>query len=103
MDQHCDIVTTAQRIAWARFHNAGQSLVAPDYVLCHKEIKVRLVQALKCCLMQFFGPDPKESSSFGRIINVDIFNKTKDVLWKSGKVAVGGQAIEADKYIGKNL
>lgn len=103
VDQHCDIVTTAQRIAWARFHNAGQSLVAPDYVLCHKDVQVRLVQALKCCLMQFYGPDPKESRSFGRMVNVDIFNRTKDILWKSGKVVAGGQAVEAEKYIGKNL
>uniref|UniRef100_A0A665TRQ6 Aldehyde dehydrogenase family 3 member B1-like n=1 Tax=Echeneis naucrates TaxID=173247 RepID=A0A665TRQ6_ECHNA len=55
VDQHCDIATTAQRVAWARFHNAGQSLVAPDYVLCHRDVKVRLVQALKCCL-DIFGP-----------------------------------------------
>ncbi|XP_072289444.1 aldehyde dehydrogenase family 3 member B1 isoform X1 [Eucyclogobius newberryi] len=103
VDQHCDIVTTAQRIAWARFHNAGQSLVAPDYILCNKSVQVRFVQAMKCCLMQFFGPNPKESRSFGRIVNADIFNKTKDILWKSGKVAVGGQAIEAEKYIAPTI
>uniref|UniRef100_A0A673CZ62 Aldehyde dehydrogenase n=1 Tax=Sphaeramia orbicularis TaxID=375764 RepID=A0A673CZ62_9TELE len=103
VDQHCDISTTTQRIAWARFHNAGQSLVAPDYILCHTELKARFVQALKCCLMQFYGSDPRESRSFGRMVNLEIFNKTKDILWRSGKVAVGGQVIEGEKYIAPTI
>ncbi|XP_071755877.2 aldehyde dehydrogenase family 3 member B1 isoform X1 [Centroberyx gerrardi] len=103
VDQQCDITTTAQRIAWARFHNAGQSLVAPDYILCHVDVKAQLVQALKCCLMQFYGFDPRESQSFGRMVNVEIFNHTKDMLWRSGKVAVGGQVIEAEKYIAPTI
>lgn len=100
VDQHCDISTTVQRIAWARFHNAGQSLVAPDYILCHTDVKARLVQALKCCLMEFYGSNPQESRSFGRIVNLEIFNRTRGILWRSGKVAVGGHVIEAEKYIG---
>ncbi|XP_017269163.1 aldehyde dehydrogenase family 3 member B1 isoform X1 [Kryptolebias marmoratus] len=99
VDQHCDIATTVQRITWARFHNAGQSLTAPSYILCHTDVKARLVQALKCCLMQFYGPDPRESRSFGRIINLNIFHRTKDMLWRSGKVVVGGKVTEAEKYI----
>ncbi|XP_061762491.1 aldehyde dehydrogenase family 3 member B1 isoform X1 [Nerophis ophidion] len=99
VDQHCDVAVTAQRIAWARFQNAGQSLVAPDYILCHSDVQTRLVQALKCCLMRFYGSDPRESRSFGRMVNLDIFNRTRDLLWRSGKVAVGGQVTEAEKYI----
>lgn len=102
VDQHCEIATTARRIAWARFHNAGQSLVAPDYILCHADVKARLVQALKCCLMQFYGPDPRESRSYSRMVNLELFSRAKDILWRSGKVAVGGQVIEAEKYIGKH-
>lgn len=101
MDQHCDVATAAQRIAWACFHNAGQSLVAPDYILCHSDVKDQLVQALKSCLIQFYGCDPRESRSFGRMVNLDVFNRTRDLLWRSGKVAVGGQVIEAEKYIGE--
>lgn len=102
VDEHCEIGTTAQRITWARFHNAGQSLVAPDYILCHTDVKARLVQALKCCLMQFYGSDPRESSSYGRMANLEQFHRTRDILWRSGKVVVGGQVIEAEKYIGKH-
>uniref|UniRef100_A0A3B3CZR1 Aldehyde dehydrogenase n=1 Tax=Oryzias melastigma TaxID=30732 RepID=A0A3B3CZR1_ORYME len=99
VDQNCDVPTTVQRIAWACFHNAGQSLTAPSYILCHTDVKARLVQALKCCLMEFYGPDPRESRSFGRMVNLDIFSRTRDLLWRSGKVVVGGQVTEAEKYI----
>lgn len=76
--------------------------MAPDYILCHTDVETRLVQALKCILMQFYGSDPRESRSYGRMVNLEIFNRTRDMLWRSGKVAVGGQVIEAEKYIGKH-
>ncbi|XP_028270541.1 aldehyde dehydrogenase family 3 member B1 isoform X2 [Parambassis ranga] len=103
VDQHCDMATIVQRIAWACFHNAGQSLVAPSYILCHTDVKARLVQALKCCLMQFYGCNPRESRSFGRMVNLDLFSRTSDILWRSGKVAVGGQVIEGEKYIAPTI
>ena len=100
VDQQCDINTTARRIAWARFQNAGQSMVAPDYVLCHEEARSRLLQALRCCMLQFYGTDARESSSFGRMVNLENFTRTRDVLLRSGKATVGGQVNEAEKYIG---
>ncbi|XP_029018123.1 aldehyde dehydrogenase family 3 member B1 isoform X2 [Betta splendens] len=103
VDQHCDVATAAQRIAWARFHNAGQSLVAPDYVLCHTDVKAELVQALKSCLTQFYGSDPQESRSFGRMVNQEVLNRMRDILWRCGKVAVGGQVVEAEKYIAPTI
>uniref|UniRef100_A0A8C5H6H6 Aldehyde dehydrogenase family 3 member B1-like n=1 Tax=Gouania willdenowi TaxID=441366 RepID=A0A8C5H6H6_GOUWI len=103
VDRECDIGTTAQRLVWARFHNAGQSLVAPGYVLCHAQVKARLVQAMKSCLIHFYGSDPRESKSFGRLINLEVFNRVKDLLWRSGKVAVGGQVVEAEKYIAPTI
>nr|XP_020505560.1 aldehyde dehydrogenase family 3 member B1-like [Labrus bergylta] len=99
VDQHCEIKTAAQRIAWARFHNAGQSMVAPDYILCHKVVKAQLVQALKGCLLHFYGSDPRESRSYGRMVSSEVFNRTRDLMWRSGKVAVGGQVFEAERYI----
>ncbi|KAJ8378255.1 hypothetical protein AAFF_G00244590 [Aldrovandia affinis] len=103
VDQHCDVSTAARRIAWARFQNAGQSAAAPDYVLCHAEAQVRLLQALRCSLLHFYGADPRESRSFGRMVNAENFNRVRDMLGKSGKVAVGGQVNEAEKYIAPTL
>ncbi|KAG9339564.1 hypothetical protein JZ751_023455, partial [Albula glossodonta] len=103
VDQHCDIATAARRIAWARFQNAGQSAVAPDYILCHTEAKAQLLQALRCALMHFYGSDPRESRSFGRMVNAENFARVRDMLGKSGKVVVGGQVNEAEKYIAPTI
>ncbi|KAK7172775.1 hypothetical protein R3I93_002791 [Phoxinus phoxinus] len=99
VDGQCDFNTTARRIAWARFHNAGQSAVAPDYILCHVDARDNLLQALRCALLQFYGTDPRESRSFGRMVNEEIFNKAKDQLWRSGKVFIGGQVNDMERYI----
>uniref|UniRef100_A0AAY4BXW0 Aldehyde dehydrogenase n=1 Tax=Denticeps clupeoides TaxID=299321 RepID=A0AAY4BXW0_9TELE len=103
VDQQCEINAAARRIAWARFHNAGQSMVAPDYVLCHVGVKERLQQALRCALMQFYGSDPRESRSFGRIVTTENFNRVRDLLWRSGKVVMGGQVNEAERYIAPTI
>ncbi|XP_017539680.2 aldehyde dehydrogenase family 3 member B1 isoform X3 [Pygocentrus nattereri] len=99
VDRQCDINTTARRISWARFQNAGQSAVAPDYVLCHADTHECLVQALRCALQQFYGSEPRESKSFGRQVSEENFSKVREALLRSGKVAVGGQVNEAEKYI----
>ncbi|TRY55640.1 hypothetical protein DNTS_008837, partial [Danionella cerebrum] len=103
VDSQCDIQTTARRITWARFHNAGQSSVAPDYILCHVDAKESLVQALRCSLQQFYGTDPHESLSYGRIVNDENFIKAKEQLWRSGKVIIGGQVNEMERYIVKDV
>ncbi|MBN3316723.1 AL3B1 dehydrogenase, partial [Atractosteus spatula] len=99
VDRDCDVSTAARRIAWARFQNAGQSAAAPGYVLCHGEVKDTLVQALRACLLHFYGPDPRQSGSFGRLVSSEHFARVRDLLQSSGKVAVGGQVNEAERYI----
>ncbi|XP_041957942.1 aldehyde dehydrogenase family 3 member B1 isoform X1 [Alosa sapidissima] len=103
VDQTCDINTTARRIAWARFHNGGQSVASPDYVLCHADVKERLLQALRCALLIFYGSDPRESRSYGRLVNMENFSRVRDLLWRSGKVVMGGQVNEAEKYVAPTL
>lgn len=75
--------------------------MAPDYILCHVDAKENLLQALRCALQQFYGTDPRESRSFGRIVNEENFNKAKDQLCRSGKVFIGGQVNEMERYIGE--
>ncbi|KAJ8286078.1 hypothetical protein GJAV_G00034300 [Gymnothorax javanicus] len=99
VDQDCDVGTAARRIAWARFQNAGQSAAAPDYVLCHEGAKAQLLHGLRCALLQFYGCEPRQSHSLGRMVNAEHFARVRDTLRKSGVVAVGGQVNEAEKYI----
>ena len=58
VDRHTDLEVAARRIVWGKFYNAGQTCVAPDYVLAHKEIEEPLLAQMKQTLHEFFGDDP---------------------------------------------
>ena len=60
---------TARRIAWGKFMNAGQTCVAPDFVLVDRRLHSALVEALKRAIHQFYGADPQKSGDYGRIVN----------------------------------
>ncbi len=58
VDRNTDLEVAARRIVWGKFYNAGQTCVAPDYVLAHKEIEEPLLAQMKQTLHDFFGDDP---------------------------------------------
>ncbi len=98
VDRDVNPVTAGRRIAWGRFMNAGQTCVAPDYVLVDADIEEPLIEAMVAAVEEFFGPRPAESDDYGRIINgrhverlADLLNKTTDAQTKSGEVVIGGQ------------
>lgn len=69
VDSSADLKLTAQRIAWGKWLNAGQTCIAPDYILAHKDIALPLAEEIKAQLHQMYGDDPKLSPDYGRIIN----------------------------------
>ena len=69
VDDSADLNLAAKRILWGKLANAGQTCVAPDYVLCSKETQEKLLPIMRGCLMEFYGENVKESKSFGRIVN----------------------------------
>ncbi|XP_064209597.1 aldehyde dehydrogenase family 3 member B1 isoform X1 [Anguilla rostrata] len=103
VDAECDAGAAGRRIAWARFQNAGQSAAAPDYVLCHAGARDALLRELRCALLQFYGPDPRQSRSYGRLASAEGFARVRGLLARSGTVAAGGQVNEAEKYIAPTL
>jgi len=66
---------TARRIAWGKFMNAGQTCVAPDFVLVDRHIQPQLVDALKKSVRDFYGDNPQQSPDFGRIVNRRHFDR----------------------------
>ncbi|XP_068122543.1 aldehyde dehydrogenase family 3 member B1-like isoform X2 [Hyperolius riggenbachi] len=94
----CDIKNVARRISWTRFFNAGQTCIAPDYVLCSENIKEKLLKALQATIHEFYGEDPKQSPDLGRIVSDRHFQRVAAML-KCGKILVGGQTDQAEKYI----
>lgn len=69
VDKETPVRLTAKRIAWGKFINAGQTCIAPDYILAHCDIKNQLIAELKQCVGQFYGSNPQLSSNYGRVIN----------------------------------
>ncbi|NXA57583.1 AL3B1 dehydrogenase, partial [Nothocercus julius] len=98
VSDHCEVHNVARRVAWGRFFNAGQTCVAPDYVLCSAEMRDKLVAALREAITEFYGPNPKESPDFARIVGDKQFQRIRALLG-SGRVAIGGQTDERERYI----
>lgn len=100
VDRDADLGLAARRIAFAKFLNAGQSCVAPDYVLAHRAIADALVGELGKAIERFFGESPLRSEDFGRIINDGHLERINALLAShGGRVIVGGQVDAGQRYI----
>jgi aldehyde dehydrogenase (NAD+) len=93
-----DLMTTARRIAWGKFTNAGQTCVAPDYVLTDADTEKKLVPLIQQAVTEMFGENPQASDSYGRIVNDRHFERLSAYVG-SGDVVIGGQTDAATKYI----
>lgn len=93
---------TAGRIAWGKFLNAGQTCVAPDYVLVDRRISDGLIDALKQTIRGFFGDHPQQSADFGRIVNRRHFDRLTGLLG-DGEIVHGGGFDAADRFIEPTL
>ncbi|WP_020075164.1 aldehyde dehydrogenase family protein [Cryocola sp. 340MFSha3.1] len=98
VDATVDIAAVARRIAWGKFMNAGQTCVAPDYVLAERSIVPRLADALRDAVRDLYGDDPAESPDYGRIVNDRQFERLTGMLG-SGTAAVGGDHDAETRYL----
>jgi len=102
VDASADLPVAARRIAWGKFLNAGQTCIAPDYVLAHESVEEELLTQLRAALRQFYGDDPHRSPDYGRIVN-ERHHRRLAALLKSGDVVVGGEADESERYIAPTI
>ncbi|MEX2963206.1 aldehyde dehydrogenase family protein [Microbulbifer sp. TYP-18] len=93
-----DIDVTARRIAWGKFTNAGQTCIAPDYLLCTRATAERLLPAIEACVREMFGSNPRDSADYGRIVN-DRHTRRIAAYIGDGEVAFGGQMDMGARYI----
>ncbi|XP_066458067.1 aldehyde dehydrogenase family 3 member B2-like [Eleutherodactylus coqui] len=98
VDKSCDLSVAAHRIAWARFINAGQNSLAPEYVLCHLDIRDSLIHELEMSIHEFYGKNPQDSQHYGRMASLDQYRRVKNFL-SCGQVVLGGQTVERERYI----
>ncbi|HVZ56441.1 MAG TPA: aldehyde dehydrogenase [Chitinophagaceae bacterium] len=102
VERDADLRMAARRIAVAKFSNAGQMCVSPDYLLVHRDVKEDLVRQLADCIRRFYGPDPSADYNYGRIINQAQFDRLAGYL-SQGKILLGGQSDREARYIAPTL
>lgn len=98
IDGTVDIAAAARRIAWGKFMNAGQTCVAPDYVLAERGVVPRLTSALRDAVRELYGDDPAQSPDYGRIVDDRQFTRLTGMLG-SGTTAMGGEHDAATRYL----
>lgn len=98
VDKDCNLEFAARRIVWGKTINAGQTCVAPDYLMVHKSVKKELIARMIECAEYFYGKDMKRSDSFCRIINDKSYKRLVSYL-NEGEIIYGGNCDEEERYI----
>ncbi len=80
VDKNTNIKITARRIAWGKFLNAGQTCVAPDYVLIDPTVKTEFLSEMKKVIIEFYGENPEASADYCRIINEKNFSRLQGLM-----------------------
>lgn len=88
--EDAELKLAARRIAFGKFTNAGQTCIAPDYVLAHRSIKNKLIPHLREAIRELYGPDPLFNPSYGRIVSEKHFKRLVSFLG-NGSIAAGGR------------
>lgn len=102
IDEDCNIKLTAKRIVWGKFINAGQTCIAPDYLLVHHKIKSKLINALKEEIILAYGENPELSTDFPRIVNHKNWLRLTSFL-ENETILFGGKTNESENYIAPTL
>ena len=97
IDKDADIEVAAKRVAWGKSLNAGQTCIAPDYLMLHKNIKDKFLSELEKAFGELLGDDPQKSEHFVRIVNDAAFERLKGYL-ADGEVVFGGKTDKDERY-----
>lgn len=107
IDRGVDLKKSAENSVWGKCFNAGQTCIAPDYLLVHESIAADYVAALSKAITRFYGADVQASDSYARIINDRHFDRIKglldDAVKQGATVAHGGQTDAADRFIAPTI
>ncbi len=100
VDQTANLEVAAKRIVWGKFTNTGQTCVAPDYLLVHKDVYDRFMKILKETIRSFYGKNPLKSPDYGRIVNLRQFDRLQQIIKEErDAITFGGRIDRDDLYI----
>ncbi|KAL1936742.1 hypothetical protein VTP01DRAFT_876 [Rhizomucor pusillus] len=100
-----DLQVVANRIGFGKFYNCGQICIAVDYVLLPEDKMDAFAEAFRKTINKWFGPDPKQSKDYARIVSTRHVDRIMSMLnnRKSGAIAVGGDYDREERYIAPTL
>lgn len=102
VESDADIPVTARRIAWGKWLNAGQTCIAPDYVLAHEKVLHLLIEALKSAIQQFYGDIQQPPAEYARIIHRGHYDRLVRMM-QEGEVIYGGHTNAEKLYISPTI
>jgi aldehyde dehydrogenase (NAD+) len=102
VDEGADLKLAARRIAWGKTLNAGQTCIAPDYLLIHKSLQQQFVEEFKLAVERLHGRDPRQSEHYVRLVSDRAFDRVAAYL-QDGRVVAGGTINRAERYIEPTL
>ncbi|HGZ9863349.1 TPA: aldehyde dehydrogenase [Staphylococcus aureus] len=104
IDETANIKVASERICFGKFTNAGQTCVAPDYILVHESVKDDLITALSKTLREFYGQNIQQSPDYGRIVNLKHYHRLTSLLNSAQmNIVFGGHSDEDERYIEPTL
>ncbi|MBL7741225.1 MAG: aldehyde dehydrogenase family protein [Chitinophagaceae bacterium] len=98
VEKDADMKVAARRITVAKFSNAGQMCVAPDYLIVHEDVKDKLLSLMKEAIVQFYGKEPATTDGYCKIINEKRFDKLVSYL-SQGNIVYGGEHDRSSLFI----
>ena len=102
IDKNADIAVAAKRIAWGKTLNCGQTCIAPDYILIHKDVKEAFVEAFAAEVHNLHGEDIKADKHYVRMVNDKAFERVTGYL-KDGDIIYGGRNDAGERFIEPTL
>jgi aldehyde dehydrogenase (NAD+) len=102
VEPDANIPVAARRLVFGKFTNAGQTCIAPDYVLVHNTVKERLVKEMRRAIEAFYGDNSSHSYDYGKIINEKRFDVLVSYL-EQGRILFGGAYDRERRWIAPTL
>lgn len=104
VDHTANLAVAAKRIVWGKFVNAGQTCIAPDYVLVEENVKDKFIEQMKKAIAQFYGKDSQQSPDLGRIVNGNHFDRLMGIIEAEKEhIIFGGKTDRDDLFIEPTL
>jgi aldehyde dehydrogenase (NAD+) len=102
IDESANLAVAAKRVAWGKWMNAGQTCVAPDYVLIPKKLEASFLSEMKKAIEQFYSTTPQQSPDYGRIVNERHFDRLVKLM-ADAEIVCGGQHDRTERFIAPTI